>query len=87
MFGVFFAELAEDKICAIDLNGLFGPHPDADASVSLADVFCDAFDTVVPCTTTATAQSNLAEINIELIMHDDDLFEWDFIKMSARRSA
>lgn len=77
-------KLLEDEVGAVDPGRLFGADADANAAVIFADMLSDRFDAVVPCTAAAFADTDLAEVNVELIMHDHCFIGVNFIKMTDR---
>ncbi len=74
-------EVLEHEIRRIHLLRLFRADADADAAVIFTDVLRDRFDTVVACRTATYAASDLAEVDIEFVVHHYGLLVGELIKM------
>lgn len=81
MLGFCRAKFGKYEVGAVNLLRLLGADADAHAAVVLGHVLGDALDAVVPCTAAAHTQPYLAEVYVNLVVHDDDVRELYLIKM------
>ena len=63
----------QDEVFAFHLVRLFRADADADAAIIFANMLSDRFDAVMAGDAATFAQADLAKIDVELIVYDDDM--------------